>query len=362
MRIFLCIGTRPEAIKMLPLAIELKKYEGFEVKICFSAQHSTLAKEVFDYYKIEPDICLRGLKKGDNLCEMTRKFLNYFDVVFEREAPDIVLVHGDTTTAFCASLVAFYKGIRIGHIEAGLRSFDAHSPFPEEFNRVAIDAMADYHFAPTLENVKNLAKEGKNNAFLVGNTVIDAINSSISKDYYSPFLQLCDGKKLLVITMHRRESLGDKMRGALLGIRDILDADDGLFAILPVHPNPLVREAVFDIFCNVKNIKICEPMPLYDFHNILSRAFAVLTDSGGIQEEACYLGVPVFLLRDRTERCEGEQSGNICILGTGRNEIFNGFFGVLENGERLSKMQKPSLIFGDGTACEKIAKILLSIS
>ena len=236
MRVLVVVGTRPEAIKMLPLAKELRKYNEFETKICYTLQHREMAKSVFEEFETEPDFTFHGMKTGLNLKQLTISLLEYFDVLFYNEKPDLVLAHGDTTTAFCGALSAFYRGIKVAHIEAGLRTRDAHSPFPEEFNRVAIDAVSDIHFAPTEAAAKNLVREGKKSVFTVGNTVIDALNYSLASNVETPFLNELGNKKLLLITTHRRENIGEKMRSLLLGIRDVLVTRSDLFAILPAHP------------------------------------------------------------------------------------------------------------------------------
>ncbi len=359
MRIFIVIGTRPEAIKMLPLALELKKVEQFEIKICFSGQHAEMAKSVFEEFEIIPDFTHNEAKKGRSLKEMTVEYLNYFDILFKKESPDLVLVHGDTTTALCASLAAFYLGIKIAHIEAGLRSFNCHSPYPEEFNRVAIDSLSNIHFAPSEKAAQNLVKEGKKSVFTVGNTVIDALKYSLSREISSSVFREKDERKLVIITTHRRENLGEKMRSSLLGIRDILEVRDDIFAVIPMHPNPRVREVVCDVFENIKNIKMCEPLPMREFHHLLSRAFAIFTDSGGVQEEAAYLGIPVFLLRENTERQECLELGNLCIVGSDRARIKREFISFVNDSALQDKMRARSLIFGDGNASEKISKKLL---
>ena len=361
MKILMVIGTRPEAIKMLPLALEIRKCRELSLEICHSGQHREMADEVFDFFKIVPEYRFDALREGQSLAELTARLLNYFDVLLAKTKPDVVLVHGDTTTAFCATLASFYADIKVAHIEAGLRTHNMSEPFPEEFNRVAIDALSKMHFAPTSLAVKNLAKEGINGVYLVGNTVVDALKYTVSKDYFSPILNDVGDRKILLVTTHRRENIGEKMRSALLGIRDILASRDDFFAILPAHPNPNVRKVIDEVFCDIKKIKICSPLPLYDFHNILRRSFAVLTDSGGIQEEACALGVPVFLLRDVTERYEGAESGNIRVVGSDREKIVSEFFDVLNDPIALGKMQTPSKVFGDGNACEKIVKKLLCL-
>lgn len=359
MRIFVIIGTRPEAIKMLPLVRELRKHSQFETKICFSHQHEKMAQDVFSDFEIYPDFTFDGMKRGMNLSEITVAYLKYFDMIFKMEKPDLVLSHGDTTTAFCASLSAFYLGIPVGHIEAGLRTFDNLSPFPEEFNRVGIDEISKLCFAPTDTAAENLRKEGRKSVFTVGNTVIDALKYSLSGKVDLPFSDELKDKKLLLVTTHRRENIGTKMRSALLGIRDILEEYDDTFAILPAHPNPMVAETVNDVFQNIKNIKICAPMPMRDFHTLLCRAFAVFTDSGGIQEEAAYLGIPLFLIRDNTERPECVLSQNVRVVGTDRDMVKNAFELFLNDASLREKMRTPSSVFGDGCASEKITDILL---
>lgn len=361
MRILLCIGTRPEAIKMLPLALELRASEAFEVLICHSGQHGKKADEVFEFFKIEPDFCFSAMRDGQSLTELTERLLDYFDMLFKSEKIDLVLVHGDTTTAFCASLVAFYNGIRVGHVEAGLRTFNNHSPFPEEFNRVSIDAMADYLFAPTILSARNLEKEGRKPVFTVGNTVIDSFKYTLKDTYNSELLEMAQGRKIILLTSHRRENLGERMRSSFLGVKDVLVKREDLFCIFPMHPNPYVRREANEVFDNVKNIKICDPLPIFDFHNLLSRSLAVMTDSGGVQEESAYLGVPVFVLRDHTERCEGVESGNVLLVGTQRERAASQILDVLDDDSRLSSMSKPSLVFGDGHASERIASVLMGL-
>lgn len=360
MKILVIIGTRPEAVKMLPLVKELKRYKEFETLVCFSGQHETLANNVFELFDVMPDYRLSNFSNGLSLNEMTSILLNYFDDLFKTISPDILLVHGDTTTAFCASLAGFYQGIKIAHIEAGLRTFNNQSPFPEEFNRVAIDSMADIHFAPTQIAAQNLKKEGIKSVFITGNTVIDSFKYTLNQNYCSPFLNKQENKKLILITAHRRENLGDKMTSSLLGIKDALENREDVFIIVPTHPNPLIKSKVESVFANIKNIKICPPLPLYDFHNLLARSHIVISDSGGIQEEAAYLGIPLFLLRDTTERVECIDQ-NIKIIGTERNKISAEITRLLDNEILINDMRKKSLSFGNGNASKKITKNLLSL-
>lgn len=358
MRVLIVIGTRPEAIKMLPLVLEMRKYVEHEILVCNSGQHAELSKAVFDFFEITPDFQFQAMRKGQSLKDLTVRLLDYFDVLFDEISPDIVLTHGDTTTAFCASLVAFYKRIKLAHVEAGLRTYNKNSPFPEEFNRVAVDSMADLHFAPTRLSAKKLEKEGKNSVFTVGNTVIDALRYTVCDHYSSPILDEANGRKILLVTTHRRENIGEKMCSSLLAVREILEKRDDIFAIFPMHLNPAVRKLASEVFCNVKNIKLCEPLSLYDFHNLLARAYAVMTDSGGIQEEASFLGIPLFLLRDTTEREEGAECGNIRLVGADGERLKDEFFDFINDEEKQRKMRQKSTVFGDGCSCEQIAEII----
>ena len=361
MRVLLCMGTRPEIIKMAPLYIEMKRRSEFEPLICFSGQHREVAGEVLDYFKIKPDLGFCAMREGQSLSEMNIKLLNFFDEAIEDIKPDIALVHGDTATAFSAALSAFYKGVKIGHIEAGLRTYSTRNPFPEEMYRVSIDAMAGIHFAPTEAARKNLEAEGRSTVFTVGNTVIDALKYTVRKDYSSSLLCEADGRKIVLLTTHRRENIGEKMHSALLGVGDALREREDVYCILPAHPNPLVREEISRAFENIKNIKICEPLPMYDFHNILARSHLTLTDSGGIVEEAAYLGIPIFILRDTTERAEAIEGGNARLLGTDREDVKMALKNALDNPDFTEPMRKPSAAFGDGRASEKIADLLRHI-
>ena len=361
MRILIVIGTRPEAIKMLPLVKELQKYSEFEVLVCFSGQHETLAENVFNLFNIFPNYRFSGLEHTRTLNKMTVELLNYFDVLLNDISPDLVLVHGDTTTAFCAALSSFHLGIKVAHVEAGLRTFDNQSPFPEEFNRVAIDSLSSIHFAPTKKAMQNLLKEGKTSVFITGNTCIDSLKYTLSNTFCHPLLNNLNGKKLILITTHRRENLGNKMVSALLGIRDALEKRNDFLAITITHPNPIVKSTMLEIFQGINNIKISPPLDLFDFHNILSRSDLVISDSGGVQEEAAYLGIPLFLLRNTTERTECIECGNTKIIGTDREQIHNQLKQVLDNPSLLKNMRKKSLAFGDGNASKKIVKNLLSL-
>ncbi len=360
MRILIVMGTRPEAIKMLPLARELKRYSEFDISVCNSGQHGDLVEPIMKYFDVEADFSFKCSVGASDLVSLSERLMLCFDRLFKNEQFDIIMTHGDTTTALCASLTAFYHGIRVAHIESGLRTYNMQSPFPEEFNRVAVDALSYIHFAPTAESALNLKREGRENIYVVGNTVIDALGYTLTQDYRSEITDKAAGRKILLVTAHRRESIGDKMDNIFGAVADILGEREDFFGVIPMHPNPKVRERATRALSNVKNAELCEPFSPYDFHNILSRSFATLTDSGGIQEEASYLGVPVFLLRDTTERREGVRTGNIRILGTDREKIKRGFLSVADDTYAYAEMKKVSLAFGKYGSCNKIAKILLS--
>lgn len=362
MRILIVVGTRPEAIKMLPLARELKQYAEFEVVVCNSGQHGELVEPIMRYFNVKADLSFEASARASDLSSLSERLMSSFAHLFKNERFDLVLTHGDTTTAFCASLEAFYCGIRVAHIESGLRTYNMLSPFPEEFNRVAVDALSYIHFAPTAESARNLKREGRENIYVVGNTVIDALGYTLTEDYRSDIIDKAAGRKILLVTAHRRESIGDKMDNIFGAVGDILKERDDFFGVIPMHPNPQVRERAFCALSNVKNAELCEPFLPYDFHNILLRSFATLTDSGGIQEEASYLGVPVFLLRETTERREGVRTGNIRVLGTDREKIKHAFLSTVDDVSAYSEMRKVSFAFGKCGSCNKIAEILLSFA
>ena len=360
-KILVVIGTRPEAIKMLPLVKELRKRNGFDTMLCSSGQHRELLLPLFDHFKIYPDFSFDAMREGQGLTELTVRLLEYFDGLFAEIQPDIALVHGDTSTAFCASLAAFYRGIKIGHIEAGLRTYDKSSPYPEEFNRCAIDALSDFYFTPTELAAKRLESEGRARIFVTGNTVIDALRESVRKDYKNELLECARGRKIILMTMHRRETLGGRANEAMLAIKEVLERRGDVFGIFPVHSNPAVSEVARGVLEGAKNIALCESLCVGDFHNILARAHLVMSDSGGVQEEASYLGVPVILLRDRTERPELRACGNIRIVGTDAERIKRELLLLLDNDFEYEKASRPTSICGDGYACVRIANLLEKI-
>lgn len=358
--VMLVFGTRPEAIKMCPLVLELKKRENINTVVCVTGQHRQMLDSVLNAFGVSPDYDMNIMKKGQTLFDITTAILNGINAVFEKVKPDTVLVHGDTSTAFAVSLAAFYARIPVGHIEAGLRTYNLDSPFPEEFNRQAVSIIADYNFAPTERAKQNLLNEGKRkeSIFVTGNTAIDALKTTVRKDYSHPILDWAEGSRLIMITAHRRENLGEPMRNMFRAIKRIVDAHPDIKAVYPIHLNPLVRSAAAEIFDNDERIKIIEPLDVLDFHNFLARSYLILTDSGGIQEEAPSLGKPVLVMRDTTERPEGIEAGTLKLVGTQEDYIYSSFKTLLENEEEYNKMAKASNPYGDGFACIRIADIL----
>lgn len=358
--VMLVFGTRPEAIKMCPLVLELKKRENINTVVCVTGQHRQMLDSVLNAFGVSPDYDMNIMKKGQTLFDITTAILNGINAVFEKVKPDTVLVHGDTSTAFAVSLAAFYARIPVGHIEAGLRTYNLDSPFPEEFNRQAVSIIADYNFAPTERAKQNLLNEGKRkeSIFVTGNTAIDALKTTVRKDYSHPILDWAEGSRLIMITAHRRENLGEPMRNMFRAIKRIVDAHPDIKAVYPIHLNPLVRSAAAEIFDNDERIKIIEPLDVLDFHNFLARSYLILTDSGGIQEEAPSLGKPVLVMRDTTERPEGIEAGTLKLVGTQEDYIYSSFNTLLEDEEEYNKMAKASNPYGDGFACIRIADIL----
>lgn len=313
LKVMVVFGTRPEAIKMAPLVLELQKHsDSIETITVVTAQHRQMLDQVLETFRIEPHYDLDIMGKNQSLLDITGKILEKFDPVVKQELPDIILVHGDTTTTFAASLVAFYNQVRIGHVEAGLRTFDKYSPFPEEMNRQMTDCLADLYFAPTSESKENLLKENHPESAIVitGNTAIDALKLTVQSDYYHEVLdQLDPDKKLVLVTMHRRENQGQPMRNVFTALREMVDLHQEIEVVYPVHLSPVVQEAANDILAGHNRIHLIEPLDVLDFHNLASRSYFIMTDSGGVQEEAPSLGKPVLVLRDTTERPEGVRCG-----------------------------------------------------
>lgn len=359
-RIMLVFGTRPEAIKMCPLVLELKKRASLEVIVCVTAQHRQMLDQVLQTFGIIPDYDLNIMKNRQTLFDITTGVLSGLKSVLEEAKPDIVLVHGDTSTTFVTALACFYLQIPVGHIEAGLRTYNIYSPYPEEFNREAVSIISQFNFAPTPLARDNLLKEGKNpdSIYVTGNTVIDAMQHTVKKDYTHPELEWVGESKLIFITAHRRENLGEPMHHMFRAIRRVLDEHPDCKAIYPIHMNPIVREAAEKELGDCKQIHIIEPIEVFDCHNFEARSYLCLTDSGGIQEECPSYGVPVLVMRDTTERPEGVTAGTLKLVGTNEETIYNTFKQLLEDEDEYNKMSHACNPYGDGHACERIADIL----
>ena len=360
-KIMLVFGTRPEAVKMCPLVNELKGRADVETVVCVTGQHREMLDSVLEIFRIEPQYDLCVMKENQTLSDITTRILEQICSVLEKEAPDIVLVHGDTTTSFAAALACYYKGISVGHVEAGLRTYCARSPFPEEFNRQAVSVIADYHFAPTLYAKENLLREGKseNTVFVTGNTVVDALKSTVRTDYSHVLLDWSAGSRMIFITTHRRENIGEPMRRMFRAIRRVLKEYPNVKGIYPIHKNPAVRRIAAEELFDCENLRVIEPLDVIECHNILARSFLILTDSGGIQEEASSLGKPVLVMRDTTERPEGVRAGTLKLVGTDEEEIYLNFKLLLEDETVYRAMTAITHSYGDGLACSRIADILL---
>lgn len=359
-KIMLVFGTRPEAIKMCPLVNELKARKNLETVVCVTGQHRQMLDQVLKAFSVVPDYDLSIMKDRQTLFDVTTNILNKIKEVLEKVKPDVVLVHGDTSTTFVTALACFYLQIPVGHVEAGLRTYNIYSPYPEEFNRQAVGILAAYNFAPTEMSKNNLLREGKRpeSIFVTGNTAIDALKTTVRKDYTHPELEWAEGSRLIMITAHRRENLGEPMKHMFRAIKRVCDEHPDVKAIYPIHMNPVVRETADQILGGDDRIHIIEPLDVLDFHNFLSRSYLILTDSGGIQEEAPSLGKPVLVMRDTTERPEGIVAGTLKLVGTDEEVIYNHFKLLLEDKVEYEKMSKASNPYGDGFACKRIADIL----
>lgn len=358
--VMLVFGTRPEAIKMCPLVNELKSRENLKTVVCVTGQHRQMLDQVLDAFHVVPDYDLSIMKTGQTLFDITTNILNSIGGVLDKVKPDVVLVHGDTSTTFVTALACFYKQIAIGHVEAGLRTYNIYSPYPEEFNRQAVSIISQYNFSPTELSKQNLLKEGKKaeTIWVTGNTAIDALKTTVREDYDHPELEWAADSRLIVITAHRRENLGAPMHHMFRAIRRIMDEHPDVKAIYPIHMNPVVRKAADEEFGGCDRIHIIEPLDVLDFHNFLARSYLILTDSGGIQEEAPSLGKPVLVMRDTTERPEGIEAGTLKLVGTDEEVIYKNFKNLLENKEAYNEMAHASNPYGDGLACRRIADIL----
>ncbi len=359
-KVMLVFGTRPEAIKMCPLVNELKTRKNIETKVCVTGQHRQMLDIVLEAFSVVPDYDLSVMKDKQTLFDITTNILLNIKEVLEKECPDVVLVHGDTSTTFVTALACFYLQIPVGHVEAGLRTYNIKSPYPEEFNRQAVGIVSEYNFAPTELSKENLLREGKNpdTIFVTGNTAIDALKTTLKADYSHPELDWAKDSRLIMITAHRRENLGEPMRHMFNAIKRIINEHPDIKAIYPIHMNPVVRETANEILEDCDRIKIIEPLDVLDFHNFLNSSYLILTDSGGIQEEAPSMGKPVLVMRDTTERPEGIKAGTLKLVGTDEETIYAEFKKLLENEEEYKKMSHASNPYGDGHACERIADIL----
>lgn len=360
-KVMVAFGTRPEAIKMCPLVKEMKGRPDIELVVCVTGQHREMLQQVLDTFNVVPDYNLAIMKEKQTLFDVTINILDKMRDVLEKEKPDIVLVHGDTSTTFVTSLACFYLQIPVGHVEAGLRTYNIYSPYPEEFNRQSVGLVAKYHFAPTEMSKQNLLNEGKNSEdiFVTGNTAIDALKTTVREDYSHEYLDWASDSRLILITAHRRENLGEPMHAMFRAIKRIIDETPDVKAIYPIHMNPIVREAAQEVFGDNDRIKIIEPLEVMDFHNLIANSHLILTDSGGIQEEAPGLGIPVLVMRDTTERPEGIDAGTLKLVGTDEEVIYNTFKELLEDEEVYELMSKASNPYGDGTASKQIVDILL---
>lgn len=359
-KIMLVFGTRPEAIKMCPLVNELKTCSGIETVVCVTGQHRQMLDQVLEAFCVTPDYDLSIMKDKQTLFDITTNILNRIKAVLEAVRPDVVLVHGDTSTTFATALACFYLQIPVGHVEAGLRTYNLYSPYPEEFNRQAVSIISQYNFAPTELSKQNLLHEGKKESsiYVTGNTAIDALKTTVRKNYTHAELEWASGSRMILITAHRRENLGEPMRHMFRAIRRVMDEHPDVKAIYPIHMNPVVRQTADEILGGDERIHIIEPLDVLDFHNFMARSYMILTDSGGIQEEAPSLGKPVLVMRDTTERPEGIQAGTLKLVGTDEENIYRNFMLLLDSPDEYAKMSNAANPYGDGFASKRIADIL----
>ncbi len=356
-------GTRPEAIKMAPLVKELERRDETESIVCVTAQHREMLDQVLETFKIKPDYDLNIMQQGQTLTDITVKSIQGLESVIKECQPDIILVHGDTSTTFAGALAAFYNQVAIGHVEAGLRTYDKYSPYPEEMNRQMVDRLTDMYFAPTKLSKENLIKENiaEDKIYVTGNTVIDAMSTTISDEYTHPELNwLKPDDRMILLTAHRRENLGEPMRRIFKAIRRIVDEFPDVKVIYPIHKNPKVREVAEEIFAGCNRVRLIEPLEVFDFHNFQNQSYLILTDSGGIQEEAPSLGKPVLVLRDTTERPEGIEAGTLKLVGTDEELIYQETKKLLEDKAAYEKMSKASNPYGDGHASERIVDAIIA--
>lgn len=361
-KVMTIFGTRPEAIKMAPLVKELESREQIESVVCVTAQHRQMLDQVLETFNIKPDYDLNIMKQGQTLVDITTRALQSLSEVISNVKPDIVLVHGDTTTTLSGSLAAFYNQVAVGHVEAGLRTYDKYSPYPEEVNRQITGVIADMHFAPTEISKQNLLKEGKSedNIYVTGNTAIDALKTTVKSDYKNEILEKIGEDRLIMLTAHRRENLGEPMKNMFRAIKRITEEFEDVQVIYPIHLNPLVRQAADEVLGNNNKVHLIEPLEVFDFHNFLNKSYIIMTDSGGIQEEAPSLGKPVLVLRDTTERPEGVAAGTLKLAGTDERNIYNLTKELLTNNDAYEAMSKASNPYGDGQASKYIVDAIIS--
>lgn len=354
-------GTRPEAIKMAPLVKELESRKEIESIVCVTAQHRQMLDQVLETFDIEPDYDLDIMKQGQTLADVTTRALIGLENVIKEVKPQIVLVHGDTTTTFAGALAAFYNQVAIGHVEAGLRTYDKYSPFPEEMNRQMVDCMTDMYFAPTELSKQNLLKQNidENKIYVTGNTAIDAMKTTVNKDYSNEVLDWVGSNRMILLTAHRRENLGEPMRHIFRAIRRLCDEFNDIKVVYPIHMNPKVREVANEIFNDCDKVRLIEPLEVFDFHNFQNKSYIIMSDSGGIQEEAPSLGKPVLVLRDTTERPEGIDAGTLKLVGTDENVIYEEAKKLLTDKNEYDKMSKASNPYGDGHTSERIADAIV---
>lgn len=359
-KIMLVFGTRPEAIKMCPLVNELKKRSEIQVIVCVTGQHRQMLEQVLHTFGVKADYDLSIMREKQTLFDITSSILSKIKNILEREKPNVVLVHGDTSTTFVTALACFYLQVPVGHVEAGLRTYDIYSPYPEEFNRQAVSIISQFNFAPTERARDNLIREGKDRdkIWVTGNTVIDALQTTVDKNYWHTELEWAKGSRLIFITAHRRENLGEPMHHMFRAIRRVMEEHEDVKALYPIHMNPIVRKAADEELADCDRIHLIDPIDVIDCHNIMARSYLILTDSGGIQEEAPSLGKPVLVMRDTTERPEGIDAGTLKLVGTEEESIYQNFKLLLENKELYEAMAKACNPYGDGHACERIADIL----
>ena len=360
-KVMTIFGTRPEAIKMAPLVKELKSREEIECTVCVTAQHRQMLDQVLEAFNIVPEYDLNIMSEGQTLSDITSRALKGLENVIKEIKPDIILVHGDTTTTFAGALAAFYNQVDIGHVEAGLRTWNKYSPYPEEMNRQMVGVMADMHFAPTENSKKSLLNEGKSpeNIYVTWNTAIDALETTVKENYEHPIFDWIENDRMILLTAHRRENLGEPMRHMFKAIKRVVDEHDDIKVVYPVHLNPKVKAVADEILGNNERIKLIEPLEVIDFHNFINKSYIILTDSGGIQEEAPSLGKPVLVLRDTTERPEGIDAGTLKLAGTDEKTIYELTTELLDNKETYEKMSKASNPYGDGNASKRIVNEII---